>query len=163
MSEIDLPSIVIKRPDLTLLDTRALEWIEPPPGEMFHGTGAKFRALSRHPDGWVRVYQVYVPPGTKGIGHGGKPDRHYHRTVHEWGYVLFGELALIEYDGLDDLVGQTVVYREGFFFDRSPGSVFGLHPELVSPTGVMIIEWRTGPGSSAQEAGSEHETVSIPL
>jgi hypothetical protein len=155
------PGVIVERDDLLVLDTRATEWIDPPEGEMFHGTGAKFRALTRHPDGWARIYQVFLPPGIRGVGHGGAPDRHYHRTVQEWVYVIFGELSLIEFDGAEDLVGQPVTLKAGYFLERKPGSVFGLDPDRPSPTGAMLLEWRTGPGSSTSEAGSDAENVTL--
>jgi hypothetical protein len=164
MSELNaLPGVVLENAQMRLTDTREMPWKLPAPGEMFHGTGAKIRELSHHEDGWLWVYQVFLPPGARGVGHGGKPDRHYHKTVREWAYVLFGELALVEYDDLDDVVGRRVLYREGFFLDRKPNSVFGLDPDRPSETGVMLLEWRTGPRSSTQEAGSEEETVSLPF
>src|SRR5262249_23239009 len=58
MSTTKRSGVVIDRPDLTILDTRQMEW------EEFSGLeGARIKVLSRDDDGEPSVFLVWLPPG----------------------------------------------------------------------------------------------------
>lgn len=146
----DRRGIVHEGGGLRLLDTRELPW-EPHMGI----PGGLQKTLSRAADGTSLVQITWIPPG---LSAGGAPERHFHRTVHERGLVLFGDLPMREYLSEDDVHGRPVLFREGFFMDRRPGSVHGVDPHLTSQTGFVMLEWRTGPGTFLWEDGAERET-----
>ncbi len=72
------------------------------------------------------------------------PHRHYHRSVREFAYVLSGELPHWEYANGRGAAGEMVLFREGFFMDRRPGSIHGLEPGPVSSIGCTLLMWRDG-------------------
>src|SRR5262245_35231300 len=88
--------------------------------------GGKQKVLARDDQGEPSVQITWIPPGPGGAD----PERHFHRTVHEWGYVLFGELPMREYTSADAERGRPVVFRAGYFMDRRPGSVHGIDPSV---------------------------------
>jgi hypothetical protein len=144
---------IVDRPDLTLLDTREQPW------EGMDGiAGGKQKVLARDEQGAPSVQLTWIPPGLLSE----KPERHFHRTVHERGYVLFGELPMREYASPDQEHGRPVVFKQGYYMDRGPGSVHGLDPAVVSPVGFLMLEWRTGPGTYLLEEAARHETVVLP-
>ena len=143
------PWCVLARPDLTLLDTREMPW-EPCPGI----PGGKQKILSRDADGDPRVQITWIPPG---LSHP-EPSRHYHRTVHERGFVLFGELPMREYASVDDERGRPVVFRRGYYMDWAPGSQHGIDPDVSSCVGFVMLDWRTGTGTYLQEESAGRET-----
>jgi hypothetical protein len=144
---------VLARPDLTLLDTREMAW-EPCPGI----PGGNQKVLSRDANGVPCVQLTWIPPG---LSHA-EPSRHYHQTVRERGLVLFGELPMREYASPDDERGRPVVFRQGYYMDRAPGSVHGIDPDVSSAVGFVMLDWRTGPGTYLLEPGADRETVVLP-
>src|SRR5262245_54913238 len=102
----------VDRADPHVLDTRSLAW-EPHAGI----PGGRMQLLARDGDGHPAVLVTWIPPGFASP----LPERHYHRSVRERGYVLDGELAIAEFDGLDAARGVGVRFRAGFFMDRGPG------------------------------------------
>lgn len=149
------PWVVVDSGGLTLLDTRAMPW-EPHDGI----PGASVRVLTRAPEGHTDTVILQLPPLPADLA--AEPHRHFHRTVHELGYVLGGELPMREYASEDDDVGVRVRFHEGCFMDRAPGSVHGLDPSRATVPGFTFLEWRDGPGTYLHEAGMETETVVLP-
>lgn len=86
---------------------------------------------------------------------------HYHRSVYERSYFLFGDFPHWEFDGFDDLDGYVEIMREGLFMDRPPMSLHGLKPGLYSQTGAVILYWNTGRGTSIAEEGYSTESVDV--
>jgi uncharacterized cupin superfamily protein len=157
------PGIVYKTPSVTIYDTLAMPWHVPGPGEAFHGTGAKVKVLSRADEGYPNVQSLWFPPGSTSMGHGGKPERHYHSTVQEWVFTLDGELAVREYGYDETGPGERVDFRAGVFLERKPGpgGFHGVDKAAPSPVGFHCLEWRIGSGSAAGEVGTEQENVVI--
>lgn len=144
--------VVRRQPDVLILDTRAMAW-ETHPGI----PGGLWKVLSRDGDGVPMIMLNWLPPDLRSRG----PERHYHRAVVEHGFVLSGQLAIREYESLEDVQGAPVCFREGYFYSRQAGSVHGLDP-VASPVpgvGFVILEWRTGPGTYLWEEGAEAETT----
>src|SRR5579871_4952623 len=146
-------SEVLVRADLSLLDTREMPW-EGCPGI----PGGRQKVLSRDDAGEPSVQLTWIPAGLEL----GEPERHFHRTVHERGLVLFGELPMREYRSPEDDRGRPVLFRQGFYMDRAPGSVHGIDPERSSSVGFVMLEWRTGPGTYLAEPRAADETVVLP-
>ena len=142
--------IVVDRGGLVLRDTREMPWVDLP-----GIPGAKQKVLVRDADGEPSVQFTWLPPGLRSD----RPERHFHKTVLERGYVLFGELPLREFASIDDEQGRPVLFKEGYYMDRRPGSVHGLDFDNPSPVGFLILEWRTGPGTYLGEPRAAEETT----
>ncbi len=154
MTTTQRAGVVLDRPDVTVLDTRAMAW------EEFEGlAGARIKVLSRDDQGEPAVFLVWLPPGRL-ISE--LPHRHYHRSVHEYGFTLSGELPHWEYANAEQQQGDLIVFREGYFMHRRPGSLHGLEPGPTSPTGCVVLMWRSGPGTWMDEPGFADETVDVP-
>ena len=148
------PGVVLAREDVTILDTRAMPW------EPFAGcNGVQVKVLARDDAGEPRVTLVYMPPGLRP---GARHARHYHRTVSEFALVLAGELPHWEYRDADQAQGDLVVFREGFYMDRRPGSIHGNECTVTSPTGCVLLMWRDGPGTWLDEPAAATETIDVP-
>jgi hypothetical protein len=145
------PAVVHARPNVKVLDTRAMEW-EPHPGI----PGGRIKVLTRHPDGTPFVIITWVPPGLDGWSDGGGRSRILHRTSPEYIYVLGGSLPVREYDGEDDRVGVSVDYQEGYYLERSPESWHGI--DVPSETGFTCLEFLPGPVYPFMP-GSDEENV----
>src|SRR5205823_6558109 len=90
------------------------------------------------------------------------PYRHYHSTVHEFIYGLWGELPHWEYESAD-APGTLYTRRTGHFMHRFPGSVHGIEArQPQTKVGAMGIEWRTGKGVLMNDPRWEEETVHVP-
>lgn len=147
--------VIIDWADLRRLDTRAMTW------EDFPGlAGTKVKVLSRDSDGTPMVFLQWMPPGE--LPAVALPHRHYHRTVREYAYVLWGELPHWEYSSADQQRGDLVIFREGFFMDRRPGSIHGLEPDRASKIGCVLLMWRDGTGTMINESDFAGETVDVP-
>lgn len=146
---------VIEREDLRIVDTREMAW-EPHDGI----PGSQIKVLSRFPDGQAQTSLLWLPPGE--LPELGLPHRHYHRTAHEFIYVLEGECVIWEYADAEQLEGDLVRAREGFFMDRAKGSLHGIESSYYSPTGSIVLEWRTAPGTYLGEPEAAGETISVP-
>lgn len=146
--------VVRQRPDVTILDTRAMRW-EDHPGI----PGGRWKVLSRDSSGVPLIMLNWLPAKLPSSG----PERHYHRSVLEHGFVLAGEFPIREYEGLDDVQGLPVLFRDGYFYRRTPGSMHGRDPVVAADAtgiGFLILEWRSGPGTYLWEEGIEAETTS---
>ncbi len=146
--------VVIDWADLRRLDTRAMRWDD------FPGlSGTKIKVLSRDEHGNPMVFLQWMPPGA-GL-EVELPHRHYHRSVREFAYVLSGELPHWEYASAD-APGQLVVFKEGMFMDRRPGSIHGLEASPTSAIGCTLLFWRDGVGTMIDEPEFGAETVTVP-
>ena len=101
---------------------------------------------------------IWMAPRTAGGSH----ERHYHKTVHERGYCLGGELPMREFAGVADEVGDRGLFHEGVFMDRRPGSVHGVDNGRESAVGFTFLEWRSGPKTYLLEDDIESETIVLP-
>ena len=157
------PGVVYQTDSVTIYDTLDLAWHVPGPGEPFHGTGAKVKVLARADEGHPIVQSLWFPPGSDSMGHGGRPERHFHTTVDEWVFVLDGELAVREYGHDESGPGERVDFRAGVFLERKhgAGAFHGIDASAPSPVGFHCLEWRIGSGSAAGEAGSDQENVVV--
>jgi hypothetical protein len=147
------PETVVDSGKLRLLDTRAMAW-EPMPTL----PGAQWKVLSRDDAGEAEVFMIWVGPRPTG----GAAQRQYHKTVLERGFCVDGELAMREFNGVDDEVGERVLYKQGLFMDRSPGSGYGVDVSRQNTVGFTFLGWRTGTGTFAGEKGSDAETTVLP-
>jgi hypothetical protein len=151
-TEKEQKGVVMQRPGITILDTREMEW------EDFAGLkGSKIKVLERYDDGNPCVFLIYMPPGYEEALE--RPETHLHRTVHEYAYVLAGDLPDWEYESHEQQEGDFVLMRQGFFMHRSPGSIHGLEESAVSQTGLLMLFWRTGGiGNWYDDPNSAEET-----
>lgn len=153
----DDEAVLIQRPDLTFLDTRAMEW------EDFSGIeGGKIKVLKRNERGDADIMLVWLPPGE--LPSVELPHRHYHRTVKEFSYMVSGELPHWEYASpeLGEGEGELVIFREGFFMERRPGSIHGLEKGPTSGNGCVVLMWRDGVGNWLDEPEAATETIDVP-
>jgi hypothetical protein len=150
------PGVVIERDDLTLLDTREMEWEDFP---LLQGTRVK--VLSRDENGDAMVFLVWSPPGE--LPSVELPHRHYHSTVHEYALCLSGDMPHWEYESAEQARGDVVVIREGVFMDRAPGSIHGLEAGQTSATGSVVLMWRDGVGTFVDEPAAANETFDVPF
>ncbi len=109
----------------------------------------------------VRLW--YVPPGFGEDVHHGRPHRHYHKSVIERSYTLYGDFPHWEFSSVDDLEGELVIFRPGLVMDRPTGSLHGLLPEPTSLTGAVLIYWNSGPGTSILEPTYDAESIDVPF
>lgn len=119
--------------DLTILDTRAMRW-RPHPQRV----GTQQKVLSRDAEGQAIVSLAWLPPEPL---HAGPPVPFYH-DFRELTLVLQGELRLREFASPSDRGGELLTAGEGYYLDRSPGSVHCLDVE-PSVTGCVLLTWRT--------------------
>lgn len=120
--------VVIDWADQKRLDTRAMAWSDFDGGPQ----GSKIKILAAD-EGRVRVCLLWTPPSEDRA-----PLRRVHRGPRQFSLVLSGEAEGVEYPSAEG-PGATVVYRSGFFTDRSPGSVYSVG---ASPIGTTSLVWR---------------------
>ena len=140
------------------LKTLDLPWSEDP-----DIPGFKQKLLHQDDDSGAVVRLWFIPPGWGSDILQGKPDRHYHKTVIERAYHLYGDFPHWEFADADDLTGSGEALTVGMFMDRPVLSLHGLQPEPVSQAGAVIIYWNTGRGTSIREPGFELETINVPF
>jgi len=146
--------VVLDRPDVTILDTREMPW------EEFSGlAGARVKMLTRDGDGNGLVWLIWLPGDIPSVG---RPHRHYHRSIHEFSYMISGELPHWEYRNAEQQQGDLVVVRSGYFMERQPGSVHGLEEGPSSAIGCVLLQWRDGVGNYLHEPEAEQETIDVP-
>ena len=109
----------------------------------------------------VRLW--YLPPGWGEGVFNGESDRHYHNTVVERGFHLFGDFPHWEFSSVEDFEGELVILQKGLFMNRPIQSLHGIRPQPVSETGSMILYWNTGPGASILDPKYDAETVKVPF
>jgi hypothetical protein len=147
---------VLQRDDLRIVDTREMFW------DAYDGlSGTKIKVLSRDAEDLPSTSLIWLPPGD--LPSVELPHRHYHKTAHEFLYVLEGELVIWEYADAAQQEGDLIVGRPGYFMNRRPGSVHGLEAGVSTPTGAVVIEWRTAPGTYVEEPLAAGETITVPF
>ena len=109
----------------------------------------------------VRLW--FIPPDWGEDVFDGKPDRHYHKSVVERGFHLYGDFPHWEFNSVEDFDGDLHIFQRGIFMNRPPGSLHGLMPEPRSQAGVVILYWVTGPGASIKDPEFVNETVNVPF
>lgn len=132
-------------------DTRDMPW------EPFGGFDlGRLKRLHLDADGAPLVMIVWLPPGDLGIE---LPHRHQHRTTFECAYQLGGDLPHAEWERPTD-DHEIVVFREGFFMNRAPGSLHG-NEWIFSDAGTHILMWRSGTGNWLDEPNATEETLLV--
>jgi len=140
------------------LRTANMDWVSDP-----NIPGFKRKLLNYDDENGSLVQLWFVPPGWGEEVLGGKPHRHYHKSVVERGFHLHGDFPHWEFAGIDDIKGDCVILRKDHFLDRPPGSLHGLYPEPKSQTGAVTLYWNSGPGTNMLEPEYPDETVDVPF
>jgi hypothetical protein len=144
-------------PEVTLLDTREMEW-EPYPGL----EGSFVKVLSRFENGEPSVFILLMPAGFKAFS--GR-HRHYHATSTEYHFILTGEQPTWLYANAEQRDGDMHILKEGHYLERRPGPN-GLHgTEEGGPpriTGCTMLIWRDRTGNFIHEPDADEETISVP-
>ncbi len=125
--------------------------------------GFKQKLLRQDGDSGAVTRLWFIPPGWGRDLLQGKPDRHYHQTVIERAYHLYGDFPHWEFADADDHAGTGAPLTTGIFMDRPVLSLHGLQPEPVSQSGAVILYWNTGRGTSIREPGFALETINVPF
>jgi mannose-6-phosphate isomerase-like protein (cupin superfamily) len=151
------PGELYARNNTRLIDTRAMPWED-------HPEIGRIKVLARFETGEPSVFLLWLPPGA--AAGDGRPHRHYHRTVAEHHFVLEGEQPTWVYDdaGQGEGEGHPFLLRPGHYLGREPGpeGLHGREPAATSPTGCVMLVWRSGVGNFVREASAAGETVDIP-
>ena len=134
----------------TLIDTNAVPW-EDNPGI----PGFKRRLLAFDDAKRAEIRMDYVPPRTI-------PDvlqlphRHYHNSVTERAYTLFGDFPHWEFSGVEDHEGELIMFRRHLFMDRPPKSIHGLMPRASfrNGLGAPVLEHGSGHGCGRARSGT---------
>jgi hypothetical protein len=140
------------------IPTRGVVWADDP-----DIPGFKQKILHQDDASGSVVRLWFIPPGWGEDILRGKPDRHYHKTVIERGYHLYGDFPHWEFADAADHTGSGEALTVGMFMDRPVLSLHGLQPEPVSQAGAVILYWNTGRGTSIREPGFELETINVPF
>jgi hypothetical protein len=147
--------VIIDRHDLTILDTREMEW------EDFPGfRGSKVKVLSRDAQGEPEVFLLWFPARAMWPDGARLRPPHFHRTVRESYYILNGVHPSWEYESAERQHGELVPIREGFYLDRRPGSVHA-GDSGGSETGCLMLTWRSGRGNWGHEPEASTETLDV--
>ncbi|MBT4740748.1 MAG: hypothetical protein HN793_08615 [Rhodospirillaceae bacterium] len=136
--------------------TEEVEWVDDP-----DIPGFKQKILSRDEETGAVTRLWFVPPNWGEDVFDGKPDRHYHKSVVERGFQLYGDFPHWEFNSVEDFDGDLYIFKRGLFMDRPPGSLHGLRPEPRSQAGAVILYWNTGRGASIKEEAFAEETVNV--
>ena len=140
------------------LSTINMEWVDDP-----GIPGFKQKILNEDKESGAIVRLWFIPPNWGDEVFMGKPDRHYHKTVIERGFQLYGDFPHWEFDSVDDFEGTLFVFKPGLFMDRPIKSLHGLLPEPKSQGGAVILYWNTGSGASVKDSDFNSETVNVPF
>lgn len=138
--------------------TEEIDWVDDP-----DIPGFRQKILSRDDETGAVTRLWFVPPNWGEDVFNGKPDRHYHKSVVERGFQLYGDFPHWEFNSVEDFDGDLYVFKRGLFMDRPPGSLHGLRPEPRSQAGAVILYWNTGRGASIKEEAFAEETVNVPF
>ena len=140
------------------IKTKSRPWKDDPG---IPGFQEKMLCFDEDDESVVRLW--YLPPGWGADVFNGQPDRHYHTTVIERGFHLFGDFPHWEFSSVGDLEGDLKVLEKGTFMNRPVRTIHGILPSPVSQTGAMILYWNTGSGVSIQDPKYPQETVTVPF
>ena len=138
--------------------TDSMAW-EPDPG--IPGFLAKYMFLDDKTGQFTNIH--YVPPGWGDEILKGKPYRHYHQSVYERSFCLFGDFPHWEFKEPADTAGEQVTFGAGTFMDRPPLTIHGLLPQPKSQTGATTLSWNTGGGTSVDDPRAKDETFPVPF
>lgn len=100
------------------------------------------------------VHYRYSPPG------GAEKVRQLHLTINETFFFISGDLPFYEYSCPEDIEGQLITFRSGFFMDRKPFSIHGRKPYPESKTGSTLLIWNSGGGEFEADTS---ESIKIPF
>ena len=148
----------IVRPNYRCHDTDQLDWEQDPTIRDFNR-----KLLYLDAETGADTLLRYFPPGARYTGHGGGRHRHYHLTVRQRAFALYGDFPHCEFKDPLDIEGNNIVFRRGYFMDRPPRSIHGTQPEPLSQSGAVILQWNTGGGVGLDDPKAEVETVSVPF
>ncbi len=143
---------------IIFLSTNNMNWTKDPG---IPGFKQKILKEDKSSGGVVRLW--FVPPNWGDEVFNGKPDRHYHKTVVERGFHLYGDFPHWEFESVDDFEGTLYVFKPGLFMDRPINSLHGLHPNPKSQAGAQILYWSSGSGASVKDPDFSKETVNVPF
>jgi hypothetical protein len=130
-----------------------LAWEAVPNG--LAGAYRKVLALDEYGD--PRVMLIALPAGAM-FDH---PHRHYHQSLHDFNYILWGTHPLFEYAGATAERGVLTMWRPGYYMHRSPGSIHGIEVGTEAPTTCVTLHWRTKSGNWVGDPTYETETVQV--
>jgi quercetin dioxygenase-like cupin family protein len=137
---------------VTWTDTRAMDW------GTFPGLGGgNVKVLHVDGEGVPVIMLVHLPPGDLGVK---IPHRHHHVTVYEQAYHLAGDFPHAEWASAESDDHEVVIFREGWFLDRKPGSLHGLD-HMFGDSGAVVLSWRSGPGNWIDEPNAAEETIDV--
>jgi len=141
----------------TLIRTSKIDWQDDPgiPGFM-----SKQLHTDAETGGEIKMW--YLPPGW-GSGFRDEPHRHYHKSVTERAYQLYGDFPHWEFSAIEDHEGDCIIFKRDIFMDRPPGSLHGIFPKPRSQTGAMLIYWNNGRGTSILDKDYGGESVDVPF
>ena len=149
------PGCLLDTAFTSVWDSRDMDWEDHP-----LAPGARIKALSRRDDGDPTVMVCGIPagpyPGLRLPWRG----RHAYR---EFTYVLEGELRMRLFSDENDLEGETVVLREGYWMDRAPGSVYGYDAQECTPSGCTLLSFRLRPGVRLVKERDKYQTYTRTL
>ena len=138
---------VIDRPDLTILDTRQLEWAQHPYVE-----DTVMKALSVDHDGDSFVTVLNYPRSDPRAASGRQ--KVHHETSREFIYIISGKMfPHWEYDP-----EQLVFFEEGFYLDRDPRTPHGSDAG-ASPVRCEVLAWHIDRGDFLSQRRAQAETV----
>jgi len=151
---VDTPEAVVSvHEGITWTDMRTMDW------GTFPGLGGGLvKVMHVDEENVPYVMAVWMPPGELPVEY---PHRHYHASVYEHAYHLGGDLPHGEWSGPDD-DHELVIFREGYFLDRKPGSIHGLD-RMYSDTGAIVLSWRSGTGNWVDEPDAPTETLNVDI
>jgi hypothetical protein len=138
--------------------SHTLEWEDDPDIPGFRQKLLSFDDITK---AVVRLW--FIPPDWGTDVFDGKPGRHYHKSVVERGFHLYGDFPHWEFNSVEDFEGDLYIFKRNLFMNRPPGSLHGLLPEPRSKAGAVILYWNTGGGTSIKEADFEKETITVPF
>jgi hypothetical protein len=153
--------VVRDRGGVTWLDTRLMEWEPMPALEGYYQ-----KVLVRDENGDPSVTLNYVASTRAAPYHSATlPFRHRHKTVREFAFIVEGEFINWEWESPEQIEGDLMWKKRGFFLDRKPGSLHGREAlEPTSATGAVFLNWREGgPGIWYGERNIDVETESVPF
>lgn len=122
--------VVLDRPDVTVLDTREMAW----EGTDWVLPRALQRVLARDAEGDGVVYQRFLTAWTPDPA----KDSSGFRLAHEFYFCLEGQFSHYE-RGFAGAPDELIVFREGMWMDRAPGSLTSGATDV--PVGVKGMGW----------------------
>lgn len=146
--------VVIDRPDLRIVDTREMEWED---SDYLPGALKKRAAIDDEGEGIVLMR--WLPAGKGPVRP--SPSQGYH-LAREFYLTIGGECPHWDFEpGEHD---ELVIFREGYYLDRQPGSVHGAGGEPRQVVDSKWVGWMTiGEDPLVGERESVALTESLPV